>query len=38
MREAEKGDVVVDKNTLIQNRPSGGHILWRKILNILYAA
>ena len=28
MREAEKGDVVVDKKTLIQNRPiQGGHIL-----------
>lgn len=31
MREAEKGDVVVDKKTLIQNRPiQGGHILWQE--------
>ena len=31
MREAEKGDVVVDKKTLIQNRPiQGGYILWQE--------
>ena len=31
MREAEKGSVVVDKKTLIQNRPiQGGHILWQE--------
>ena len=31
MREAEKGDIVVDKKTLIQNRPiQGGHILWQE--------
>lgn len=31
MREAEKGGVVVDKKTLIQNRPiQGGHILWQE--------
>ena len=31
MREAEKGDVVVDKKMLIQNRPiQGGHILWQE--------
>ena len=31
MREAEKGDVVVDKKTLIQNRPiQGGHVLWQE--------
>ena len=31
MREAEKGEVVVDKKTLIQNRPiQGGHILWQE--------
>lgn len=31
MREAEKRDVVVDKKTLIQNRPiQGGHILWQE--------
>ena len=31
MREAEKGDVVVNKKTLIQNRPiQGGHILWQE--------
>ena len=31
MREAEKGDVVVDKKTLIQNRPiQGGYILWKE--------
>lgn len=31
MREAEKGDVVVDKKTLIQNRPiQDGHILWQE--------
>ena len=31
MREAEKGDVVVDKKTMIQNRPiQGGHILWQE--------
>ncbi len=31
MREAEKGGVVVDKKTLIKNRPiQGGHILWQE--------
>lgn len=31
MREAEKRGVVVDKKTLIQNRPiQGGHILWQE--------
>ena len=31
MREAEKGDVVVDKKTLIQNRPiQGGYTLWQE--------
>lgn len=31
LSEAEKGDVVVDKKTLIQNRPiQGGHILWQE--------
>ena len=31
LSEAEKRDVVVDKKTLIQNRPiQGGHILWQE--------